>query len=66
MIKVISDKTLQQSMQQAALRNAQRYYASAIAGRWAAWRQASERLLDTGTEQASGLEKKRHQAAKVG
>lgn len=66
MIKVISDKTLQQSMQQAALRNAQRYYASAIAGRWAAWRQASERLLDTGTEQGSGLEKKRHQAANVG
>lgn len=66
MIKVISDKTLQQSMQQAALRNAQRYYASAIAGRWAAWRQASERLLDTGTEQESGLEKKHHQAANVG
>jgi hypothetical protein len=57
MIKVISDKTLQQSMQQAALRNAQRYYASAIAGRWAAWRQASERQLDTGTELESGPEK---------
>lgn len=66
MIKVISDKTLQQSMQQAALRNAQRYYASAIAGRWAAWRQASERQLDTGTELESGPEKKRHQAANVG
>lgn len=57
MIKVISDKTLQQSMQQAALRNAQRYYASAIAGRWAAWRQASERQLDTGTELESRPEK---------
>ncbi|STV75188.1 putative glycosyl transferase, group I [Klebsiella michiganensis] len=37
LIAVISDKSLQQSMQQAALRNAQRYYGSAIAGRWTAW-----------------------------
>ncbi|MEM0655198.1 glycosyltransferase [Klebsiella huaxiensis] len=45
LIKVISDKALQQSMQQAALNNAQRYYASAIARCWAAWQQASERLI---------------------
>jgi ADP-ribosylglycohydrolase len=47
LIAVISDKSLQQSMQQAALRNAQRYYASdrRTLGGMAA---ASERQLDAG------------------
>lgn len=44
LIKVISDKTLQRNMQQAAQRNARRYFASAIAGRWAEWQQTSECL----------------------
>ena len=66
LIAVISDKSLQQSMQQAALRNAQRYYGSAIAGRWAAWLQTSERQLDAGAERGNGLEKKRPRAVNVG
>ena len=66
LIAVISDKSLQQSMQQAALRNAQRYYGSAIAGRWAAWLQTSERQLDAGAERGNGLEKKRPRVVNVG
>ena len=66
LIAVISDKSLQQSMQQAALRNAQRYYGSAIAGRWVAWLQTSERQLDAGAERGNGLEKKRPRAVNVG
>ncbi|WP_049071296.1 glycosyltransferase [Klebsiella michiganensis] len=66
LIAVISDKSLQQSMQQAALRNAQRYYGSAIAGRWTAWLQTSERQLDAGAERGNGLEKKRPRAVNVG
>ena len=60
LIAVISDKSLQQSMQQAALRNAQRYY-----GR-AAWLQTSERQLDAGAERGNGLEKKRPRVVNVG
>ncbi len=55
LIKVISDKGLQQSMQQAALSNAQRYYASAIARRWAAWQQTSERLIVDDEEPLAGI-----------
>jgi hypothetical protein len=55
LIAVISDKSLQQSMQQAALRNAQRYYGSAIAGRWAAWRQqASVSWMPGGARKRAG------------
>ena len=66
LIKVIADKTLQQSMRQAALRNAQRYYASAIAERWAAWLQASERLMAAQAKADIGLASKSPQAASVG
>ncbi|AVL81953.1 glycosyltransferase [Klebsiella oxytoca] len=66
LIKVIADKTLQQSMRQAALRNAQRYYASAIAEHWAAWLQASERLMAAQAKADFGLASKSPQAASVG
>lgn len=65
LIKVISDKALQQSMQQAALSNAQRYYASAIARRWAAWQQASERLIYAEPVVDIGEAKKGHPTANV-
>ncbi|MFK1684852.1 glycosyltransferase [Klebsiella pneumoniae] len=45
LVRVISDKALQKEMQAAAMRNARRYYATAIAGRWESWLQHNEQRM---------------------
>ncbi|HFF9179802.1 TPA: glycosyltransferase [Klebsiella pneumoniae] len=45
LVRVISDKALQKEMQAAAIRNARRYYATAIAGRWESWLQHNEQRM---------------------
>ncbi|TCQ77506.1 glycosyl transferase family 1 [Raoultella ornithinolytica] len=57
LIKVISDKTLQQNMHKAAIRNAQRYYGGAIAKRWSAWLQHSEHLIHRQADRTVGFDR---------
>ena len=45
LVRVISDKALQKEMHSAAIRNARRYYATAIAGRWESWLQRNEQRM---------------------
>lgn len=56
LIKVISDKTLQQKMHRAAIHNAQRFYGAAIAKQWDIWLQNCEQLIVPASGKVTGLE----------
>ncbi|MGR7085078.1 glycosyltransferase [Klebsiella aerogenes] len=55
LVQVISDKALQKEMQAAALRNARRYCANAIAQRWEQWLQQNEQRISAEGQQGPNV-----------
>ncbi|STT53671.1 glycosyl transferase [Klebsiella pneumoniae] len=64
LVRVISDKALQKEMQAAAIRNARRYYATAIAGRWESWLQHNEQRMKEQEEKPLNVASLKHVSCK--